>query len=102
MKKILYNGCHGGFGFSKKLLEELGYDNPTRDDINKFSEDKRNRTKKDVIAAVEKIGLKDSSGGFCRLEILELYDSAIYSIDDYDGKETLIYKGSLEDRDIIF
>lgn len=103
MKKILYNSCYGGFCFSKDVLLELGYENPTDDDIYRFSSNIKNRTSPRVITVVEKLGLERSSGLCSKIAILEVHRDDVYEINDIDGKETLTFKCNLNnDSNIIF
>ena len=76
--KIVINKCYGGFGVTKSVYEELGIkwdgyghlDNESfgieSDDYKAFRADSR------LIAAVEKIGEKESSGEFASLSIVEI------------------------------
>lgn len=99
MKKILYNNQYGGFGFSDEVLEHFGIE---KDKSYPFTNNPRNRTNKEIIEFVEKIGLEKASGECCKLAILEADDDDIYEIESFDGKERLIYRGNLNNCDIIF
>jgi len=42
-----------------------------------------------LIAAIEKIGLEESSGKYADIGIVEIPDDVKWEIDDYDGIETI-------------
>jgi hypothetical protein len=103
VKKILYNTCHGGFGFSEKLLQRFNItDGQWGKEGHKFCSDLKNRINPEVIKAVEELGLKESSGECSNLSIEEIDDGDVYRIDDFDGYEKLIFVCNINDSDIIF
>lgn len=81
--KILINRCYGGFSVTEDVYKELGI---PWDDYG-FIELERNDPR--LIAAVEKVGLKESSGEVACLEIVDIPDGIEYEIDDYDGVEVV-------------
>lgn len=92
MKAILYNNCHGGFGFSDELLRMFGITTGQRSqDGNDFCMNMENRTNPLVIQAVERIGLERASGECSCLKIEYVEDDAIYRIKEHDGYERLVY-----------
>ena len=96
--KIVINKCYGGFSLSKKVYKALnikwdGYGYIQNKDLNIKSDNwKEYRTDKKLIKAIEKIGLKQSSGTHAELEIIEIPDDVDWEIDDYDGIESVIDK----------
>lgn len=85
MKKVVLNGCYGGFSLSEKAYNFLniawdgyGYD---------FMNDRENPK---LVECVEKLG--EDANGSCANLYIEEYDDEnfIYEIDDYDGCESLI------------
>lgn len=60
--KIVINSCYGGYGISKEAKEILG--------IN------IKRTDKKLIALVEERGSEFVSGGFAKLEVVDVPDNA--------------------------
>jgi hypothetical protein len=56
-----------------------------------FCHNLSNRTNPLVIAAVERIGLEKASGECCKLAIEEIGDDDIYVIEEFDGKERLLF-----------
>lgn len=81
MKKIVINVCYGGFSLSKKVFKELGVEWDGWGYIG-FSRDDE-----ELIRAIEKVGVVESSGKFAELKIIEIPDDVEWEIDDYDGIE---------------
>lgn len=93
--KIVINKCYGGFSVSKKVYDELGlkwdgYGYISNDDLgitngdyNAYRGDER------LIKAIEKIGLKESSGELSELKIVEIPDGIEWYLDEYDGIESI-------------
>lgn len=50
---------------------------------------KGERTNKDIIEAVETLGVEAASASLASLKIVEIPDGTNYEIDDYDGIETI-------------
>jgi len=84
--KIAVNRCWGGFGVSKAVYDELGmgWDGYGYD----FGEDSK-RSDPKLIAAIEKLGTKESSGVHAEIEIVDVPDDVEWYIHDYDGMETV-------------
>ena len=104
--KILVNRCYGGFGFSDQFYEALGwvvkekgsffkYYEPTEEwkerypQESTYYDDRDIRTNPEVIALFEEKGSEWSSGGFAKLDLVEIPDDIRYEIDEYDGIETI-------------
>jgi hypothetical protein len=93
--KIAINRCFGGFSLSEAVFDELGIkwkgygyiSNETlgveSDNSDAYRADPR------LIAAIEKVGVKKSSGNVAEIAIIEVPDGACWEIDDYDGVETV-------------
>ena len=107
MKKVVLNGCFGGFGLSKEAVlailkrkgievdrvEEDRYDrfaiystNEERYSSYSFEE---NRDDEDLVAVVEELDTKANSS--CAKLYIDEYDEENfdYCIDEYDGSESL-------------
>lgn len=85
-RKIVINTCYGGFGVSEAVFNELGI----RWDGYGFIGLERDDPK--LIAAIEKIGLKESSGQHAELKIVEIPDDVEWTIKEYDGIEWVAEK----------
>ena len=93
--KIVINRCYGGFSVTEDVVKELGFkwggygflsnsDFGIEDsNYDKFRSDPR------LIAAIEKIGLLESSGGCAELDIVEVPDGIDWYVDEYDGMESV-------------
>lgn len=84
--KVLYNACYGGFSFSKEAaaaLREVGVD------VGEYGHSDVARHDPRVIAVVECLGLKNSSGGCADLRIATI-EGDRYRIDEYDGSESVM------------
>jgi len=75
--KIAINTCYGGFSLSKKACKELGL---------KSGYDSIERNNPKLIEVIEKLG-KDANGECADLSIVEIPDSADWTIEEHDGKE---------------
>ena len=93
--KIVINTCYGGFSVSEKVFNELGlewdgygylrnsYFGIESDNWDAYRSDPR------LIAAVEKIGVEESSNRYSSLKVVEIPDGIEWDLDDYDGIETI-------------
>jgi len=84
MMKIVINRCYGGFGLSNiaiKMLKNIKNDN-------NFDVRGVDRTDKDLIDIVEKLGEK-ANGIHSKLKIITIPDLIDYEITEYDGYETV-------------
>lgn len=81
--KVLFNMCYGGFGYSTEFEEEFAKQFPDK----KFK--MHWRSDPDTVALVEKMGSKKASGYGCHIGIEEIPDNVEFTIDDYDGAETV-------------
>jgi hypothetical protein len=82
MKKIIINGCYGGYSCSEKAIEIYNSlsSNPIEDEY-MFPRDCPI-----AISIVEKLG-KESWGECSKLVIAEIPNHADWDIQDYDGQE---------------
>ena len=79
--KFVINDCFGGYGLSQEFLDKYGEG---------LGSLERNDPK--LVAAVEEFGLRNASGTYSALCIKEIPDDATdYSIEEYDGAESIIY-----------
>ena len=79
--KFVINDCFGGYGLSQEFLDKYGEG---------LGILKRNNPK--LVSAVEEFGEDKASGYYANLRIVEIPDDATdYSIEEYDGAETIIY-----------
>ena len=89
MTKVVINDCFGGFGsFSEeavKLYKELGGQAEVRGDHIFAIE----RTDEILIQVIERLGSK-ANGEYSSYAIEEVPDDFDWSIDEYDGIESLI------------
>ncbi len=83
--KIVINKCYGGFSMSKLVFDELEIE---YNDYG-FLPDNIDRTSKKLIKAIEKIGLKESSGEYAKLSIIEIPDNIDWFISNFDGMESV-------------
>lgn len=96
MKKVVLNGCYGGFGLSEKAYKFLGleWDGYGYD----YMCDRENPK---LVECVETLG--DEASGSCARLYVEEYDDEKYDymISNYDGIENLelvpiVHRGRLE------
>lgn len=112
--KIAINKCFGGFDLSDEVFEkliQLGV--PTYNDwdklpnngdpwimdkdddrgiLGRYSSNFRDYEKRNhplLIQALEEVGLKNASGRFGKIVIVDIPDDIEYGIDDYDGIESI-------------
>lgn len=79
--KFVINNCFGGYGLSQEFLAKYG---------KKFEYLERNDP--ELVAAVEEFGEAESSGFCSSLCIMDIPDDCTdYYIDEYDGRENIIY-----------
>lgn len=105
--EVVINRCFGGFGLSRKALEELSkkgiktfksWDSLQEDKgkglwilLNKdefYSNFNESRTDSNLIEIVKSLG-KEANGMCADLEIVEIPDDINYEIDEYDGSESI-------------
>lgn len=93
--KIVINNAYGGFSVSEAVYNELeipwdGYGYIRNEDLNIESNNyDACRSDKHLIAAIEKLGLEKSNGGFSCLKIVEIPDNIEWEINNYHGIETI-------------
>ena len=79
--KFVINNCFGGYELSQDFLDKYG---------KKFEYLERNDP--ELGSAVEEFGEAESSGFFASLHIMDIPDDCTdYYIDEYDGRENIIY-----------
>ena len=89
--KIAINVCYGGFGLSADVYQKLGIadeywlDNETFD-IKSDNSDAW-RAYEPMIAAIEEIGVVESSGSYAKLKIVDVPGDVNWHIHEYDGTE---------------
>ena len=93
--KIVVNKCFGGFSLTEDVYKELGiewdeYGYLRNEDLGISSDNyMAYRSDPNLINAIEKIGESNSGGWASELEIVDIPDGIEYTIDDYDGFETV-------------
>lgn len=93
--KIVINRCYGGFSVTKAVFDEMGlkWDHYGYPDNSDFGIESGNynayRSHEPLIKAIEKIGLKESSGRCANLDIVEVPDDIEWQIDEHDGQESV-------------
>jgi hypothetical protein len=83
--KIVVNRCYGGFGLSEEAYKELGL---KWDKYGYAYNEYEKRTDPKLIACVEKLGEK-ANGELAKLEIVEIPNNIDWTIESYDGVETI-------------
>ena len=91
--KIVINTCDGGFSVSEAVYNELGiehygYGYISHNELD-IPYDEDIRTNKNLIAAIESVGLEYAGGQCAQLSIVEIPDDVEYTIEDYDGVESI-------------
>ena len=92
--KIVVNRDFGGFELTKAVFNELGiewtgYGYLRNESFNiKSDNHMAYRADSKLIAAIEKVGIKES-GDHGELKIIEIPDNTEWEISDYDGAETI-------------
>jgi len=81
MKKIVINGCYGGYSLSKAAYEALCIE---WDDFGHAFEEQRDSPK--LVEVVEKLGAL-ASGSCAKLYIVEIPDDVDWQLEEYDGIE---------------
>ena len=93
--KIVINRCFGGFGLTKAVFNELGfvydgYGSMHNEDFGIDSDEYlAYRADPKLIAAIEKVGIEESTAALAELEIVDIPDGVEWEINDYDGVETV-------------
>lgn len=93
MKKIVLNGCYGGFSLSKEAYEYMGLE---WDGYGfKFEGDRENPK---LIDCVEKLG--ERANGRCANLFIDEYDDENFDcwIDEYDGVESLMLEPVVSEK----
>ena len=85
--KIVINACFGGFRLSKEAYDYLGLEWDEYGDAFSWPDGDR-RTDPKLVECVETLGEK-ASGNLSRLKVVEVPANVDWSIEDYDGSETV-------------
>lgn len=94
--KIVFNACYGGFGLSDEAFE-MFCERTGLKDIHQLDIEWHHRTNPVLIDIIEQLGIRRASGPAALLLVAEIPDDYGYSIEDYDGVES-IYLSPDEDR----
>lgn len=89
MTFIVINKCYGGFGLSKKALNEYKRRANITDDS--FWEHDIHRDDELLVAIVDEMG-SAADGSYSKLRIVEIPDNVEWQIDEYDGMEWVAEK----------
>ena len=102
--KIVINTCYGGFSLSPAVMEELGFEGEKakygyiyNEDFGLEGHDEVPlRSHPRLIAAIEKVGVKEAGGGYSDLRIVEVPDEGVDTcyIDEYDGRESVVWSSA--------
>ena len=87
MKKLVLNKCCGGFGLSDKALELICKRKGIYGPLHHWQLE---RDDEDLIAVVEELGT-EAEGFASELRIIEFDKGVKYTIDEYDGMESIEY-----------
>lgn len=85
MTKIVINKCFGGFGLSPEAILWLHERNCP---FVEFTDSNESRTCPLLVECVEELGEK-SFGACASLKVVEIPDGVEWTIDEYDGKESI-------------
>lgn len=95
-KKCIYKKTNDKTLFKNYFIKDMG-DNIeiSNEDYKKYNLylDDEHRQDPILIEVIEELGDK-ASGGFGRLEVVEIPDNCYYKIDEYDGVEIIYYSNS--------
>lgn len=94
--KIVFNACYGGFGLSDEAFE-MFRERTGLKDTHQLDIEWHHRTNPVLIDIIEQLGSRRASGPAALLLVAEIPDDYGYSIEDYDGVES-IYLSPDEDR----
>lgn len=90
--KIVINKCYGGFGLDVEVVKEYfrlkGW--PPHDQT--WYEGDIARNDKDLILAIETVGIEKSAGPWADLKIVEVPDDVEWTIEEHDGIEWIAEK----------
>ena len=89
--KVVINTCYGGFSLSEKACNFLGI---SPKDFGYDYKNKRSDPK--LIECIEKLG-KEADGFVANLKVVEIPDGIDYTIEDYDGVESIHEKHRIWD-----
>ncbi len=93
--KTVISVTFGGFSVTKPVFDELGLEwnrfGYLRNEQFHIDSDNPDAYRSDLklIAAIEKVGTKESSGPHARLRIVEIPDDIMWYIHEYDGNESV-------------
>ena len=84
--KVLINKCYGGYGLSYDFIYHLKNFDKYKDYLH---EHEFKRDDQFVVEEAIKFGLDKAGGFLSELEVIDLPDNVKYSIDEYDGMESI-------------
>jgi len=93
--EVVINSCYGGFSLSEEVYKELGlkwdgFGYIDNEDLGIKSDNwKAYRADKQLIKAIKKVGLDKASGKHAELEIIEIPNDVEWTIEEYDGVESI-------------
>lgn len=87
MKKVVISNCYGGFGLSDKALELICKRKGIHGPLFHWQ---LKRDDEDLIAVIEELGT-EAEGNNSALKIFEFDKGVEYTIDEYDGMESIEY-----------
>jgi len=85
MRKVVINGCYGGFGLSE-LAEKLYSELSGKPVVRRYCFDSADRDDPILIQLVEQLGEK-VNGQFAKLRVVEIPEDVNWQINEYDGNE---------------
>ena len=83
--KVVINKCYGGFGITDECLKL--YNKLSGKKLERYYDIQRHNP--NLIKAIEQLGENESSGECAELKIVEIPNGKEYTIDEYDGMETI-------------
>jgi hypothetical protein len=86
--KVVINRCFGGFSLSVKAQEMLIDIGWSEEDIFDLNWRHENRSKADLVAVVEALGV-EASGSYAELKVVE-FPAQEYIVQDNDGVECVV------------
>jgi len=84
MRKIVINTCYGGFSLSQKAMDVLAQKGCLIDNYRAYGE----RANPLVAEVVESLG-EEANGKYAKLKVVEIPDGIEYTIEEFDGVESI-------------
>lgn len=91
-RKVVINGCFGGFGLSEKAMNLLKKKKGVEDRLYDWD---LCRWDPDLVSVVEELG-KEANGSCAELAIVEVPVGNKFIIDEYDGSERITFADNVE------